>query len=219
MEVRNRLSSVYDAALACDLYTLNRDPNLTYDVLLPLISMVVKKHFPGLERTREDDMISDAMGSLYIQLLRRKYNHHEWNERHFTTFFWNVIKRQLYDSINAINKSHYPPGMLAPPHMIHPIDVENHMYLEQLPGFVRDIVTKRFRFTGRELQACMYVLDRLLTGSQIVAAYLKRIIGVDDPEFFVTYVVVLIRSSIYELKIQGGVYVFRDIFYSKYSYE
>jgi hypothetical protein len=103
--------------------------------------------------------------------------------------------------------------------MLYPTDVENHIYLEQLPGYLRDLVVERFRFVGYELQACMYILDRLLTGSKIVVAYMKRVIGIKDPDFFISYVVVMIRKTIYDMKIASGRYRFNNVFENAYVVE
>jgi hypothetical protein len=71
------------------------------------------------------------------------------------------------------------------------------------------VVTKKIRFKGYELQACMYVLDRILQGARIVPAYLKRDLDIKDPEFFVSYVVVMLRNALYDMKHQGS---FRNAF-------
>lgn len=182
------------------------------------MKVVIKKLFPGIEYELDDILIADAVSALYQSVMRRKYESNG-DDNHFTGYFFNVIKRQMYNSLNDKTSFEHPAATITPSRVIHPLDVENHIYLEQLPGFIRDAVVARIRFTGRELQACMYVLDRLLTGSNIVSAYLKRGIGVQDPEFFVTYIVVLMRSSIYDLKIRGGRYVLNDVFSNRFAFE
>lgn len=220
-EVQKLLSGSYDSVLVCDLYHLGRDSNLIFELMMPLIIIVMRRHYLGVGRMAEDELVTDAMGGLYTALRKRVYDAKFVDHRHFTAYFWNIIRRELSDTLGAYHRLHHPPTTIEVEHprMIQPQEVENHIYLEQLPVFVRDIVIKQIRFSGRELQACLYVLDRILTGARIVLAYMKRLIGVSDPEFFVSYIVVKIRMTIYELKLRGGTLVFRDVFSDRYAFE
>jgi hypothetical protein len=181
--------------------------------------IVLRKHFLGLEGSRQDEMITDTLAYLYDHIRLRKYDDDTPSVERFFTYFYTIIKRQLINTFNEIVSYERPKGCIKPARMLYPQDVENHIYLNQLPGYIRDLVVDSFRFDGLELQACMYVLDRLLNGSKIVVAYMKRMIGVKDPEFFISYVVVMIRKTIYEMKIASGRYRFNNVFVNAYEIE
>ena len=210
----------YDSLLACDLYWKSSNTELIYTYLLPLVRIVISKEFPVLDDAQNDEVLSDAACYLFEYVHKRKYEHTEANEGHFTGYFYTIIKRQMYWSLNEVQRFAYlPPDTNIPtPRLVHPRDVENHIYLEQLPGYVRSLVIKRFRFRESELAACMYVLDQVLTGERIVLAYIRRDLNISDPEFFVTYVLVILRSTIYKLKLTGHHYCFSDVFYTNFEY-
>lgn len=170
------------------------------------MSIVRQQQYPYLEQDLAEECLADASVYLYQQLTRRTYQHTHGDPDHFTNHFYTIIKRQLYKTVMEVQQFTYLPAGSEPdksPKPIHPWDVEQHIYLEQLPGQVRDLVMRKIRFEGQEYQACLYVLDRVLTGARIVPAYMKNELNVRDPNFLVTYMVVVLRSTLYDLKLQN----------------
>ena len=215
-EVKKMIWTLYDSSLACDLYQHDCDSDLIFYFLAPVLRIVLLRCIFGLDEEARESLITDAMAPLFINIVERRYNPDTWDDNHFTNFFYMVIKRQYFETLNSDKRFERPPVAMLPSRLIHPQDVINHIYLGQIPGIVREEVSKGFRFQGRDLLACMYVLDRLLTGSQVVTSYMKRTFTINDPNFIISYVLVRIRGTIYQMKIKGGRYVFGDIFANMY---
>jgi len=189
------------------------ESSLCYDFLLPLVSIAWQTKFSSVGVEHRDEVFSDAAAYLAIQLARRTYNEYRWDDNHFTYHFLTIVRRQMYKSVSSLLDKVPGDVVFEPSRPMHPREMERHIYLEQLPGELMREVTKKFRFKGRELQACMYVADRILQGARVVPAYLRRDLDIADPQFFVSYVVVLLRNALYDMKLQGS---FRTSFSAGY---
>lgn len=204
LELRESMTTLLDKPLACDLYRWSSDLGLIYHYLLPLVRIVARKTIRAVADELEEEVMADAAANLYIQLARRTYDSDEWDPDHFINHYYAIVRRHIIEAFRDVviilpEKYEQP----QPPRMLHPYDVENHLYLLQIPDVIRQHASNRIRFSGAEKDACLYLIDRILTGTRIVLPYLTNELHLREPEFYVTYIVVILRATIYDLKLEG----------------
>ena len=81
-------------------------------------------------------------------------------------------------------------------------DVENRIFLNELKGLVGDRVLGRIRFSGLAWDACRYILECVLGERRVVEYHLRRYYGLKNPSFYVDYIEVLLRESLYDFRSQ-----------------
>ena len=78
--------------------------------------------------------------------------------------------------------------------------VENRIFLNELKGIVESSVLGRVRFSGLVGEACGYILACFLGERRIVEYHLRRRYGLKNPRFYIDYVEVLLRDSLYDVR-------------------
>lgn len=207
--------SDYDNDLCHDLYWCSDDLDLIFELMQPLVRVVLLSTMNNLDEDQVEEYTSVGNLSLFEALAHRKYKSDYDDPNHFYLYFYTTLRGDFLRSYYKVK--HFVPEtgserMFRPARLIHPFDVERHIYLEQIPSEVAGIVIDRIRFDGNDLQACLYALSRILDNKTPVVNFMRRDLKVRDPEFLVSYVLVLVRSALYEMRLQSRPsfnYVFR----------
>jgi hypothetical protein len=80
-------------------------------------------------------------------------------------------------------------------------DVEDVIFLDELPVVLRKMILGTLRFPGEKTQgAVKYILDRIFNGEPIVDNWLKIHYDIDNPEFLVEHVRICLKLSLYEIR-------------------
>lgn len=203
-ELETVLNREYDVDICHGLYFADPyDLEGLYISMIPLVKIVISKEVFWPTPDLIDEVQQAGMVGLYEALKYRKYmSRQEKGADHFGVFFYTTVKRAVYDILCHLKMTPDDGSEFLPEvsRMIHPNDVLNHLYLEQLPRLIRIMVKSRIRFQGNEGIACKYILDRVLKGADIALGFLKRDLKIKNPQFFIDYILVLVRWSLYRLK-------------------
>lgn len=209
------MTSDYDNDLCHDLYRMSDDLVLTFELMQPLVRVVLLSTMNNLDEDQLEEYTSVGNLSLFEAISQRKYKSDQDDPNHFYLYFFTTLRG---DFIKSYWKTkHFVPEtgsekMFRPARLVHPFDVERHIYLEQIPSEVSGLVIDKIRFDGNDLQACLYALSRILDNKIPVVNFMKRDLKVKDPEFLVSYVLILVRATLYEMRLQSRPsfnYVFR----------
>lgn len=198
------LKAPYDAELCCHLYWTADSYDLLYECMLPLVRIVLRREM--FDHAEDEDYYADGFETLSYNLMYHKYDHDGEDPGSFNSFFYMAIRRAVvarYWADKYAMPFDHSESWRPQSQTLHPYDIENQMYLEQLPNHVTQLVLDRIRFTNRELNACLYFLNQLMTGGKIIYYYVKNDLGVQDPDFYLNYVLVLLRSTLHSMKLQG----------------
>ena len=78
-------------------------------------------------------------------------------------------------------------------------DVENEIFLEELPGAILNQFIQEVRFTGKLRDACIYIAECLLTGYAVDWSVLYKQ-DIFNAKFFVSYVTVTCRRLLWDYR-------------------
>ena len=202
VHLQRLLDLSYDSDLCYDLYRIGN-----YDVLLelmvPLARTVLSIEMKGLSDELFDEYLSSSIVTLCENIRNRKYDDSTPDPDRFTNFFYTAVKRTLSSDYWSTKLFIPESGSECYTHRVRFIthqDIDNRIFLAQLPYEIYHLVESRIRFDGKEYEACLYVLERILQGKRVVAYKMKKQYGIQDYLFFIRYVQILIRSVLYEMK-------------------
>jgi hypothetical protein len=80
-----------------------------------------------------------------------------------------------------------------------PQDVEDRLYLEEIPGVVRERVMASMRFPVRH-GAVKYIVDRFFTHQRVSHNWLRKFYKISDPSFLVQHVRIRVKMVLMELQ-------------------
>lgn len=81
-----------------------------------------------------------------------------------------------------------------------PYDVEDAIFVEELPRSLALDISSSLRFGGKAREASVYVFRRLLHGKAVLPIWLSRAYEISEPEFFIDHVKVCIRRHLYDAR-------------------
>jgi hypothetical protein len=207
---------VYEEELACDIYHTSRDSELILYYLLPLVGKACRSYIWDVVMPADrDEILGNCINHVFYALVRRAYRGPR-NPDDFTRMWFSVVKYEVvrnFEFLTWNQRLEIPPDFPVDSfpqssRVIHPNDVLNHLYLQQLPSHVLFLVENEVRFEGAEEKACRYIAKQLITGQEIVRAYLSRDFRIPRGriDFFVDYVQYLIRKILFEIGEEGHPY-------------
>lgn len=198
----------YDQQAAYDAYmkycdTDDREALLeAFDRVIPLIYTILKGEFK-FSYLEKEDLFEEAAKDIWRRLQDKYYKGDPGN----LTVVVLLIARSAMN--NFARRFGYPVQIfdyngLKPSYATFdsPALAIYRVFLEELPGLVRDSVLDRIRFGGHMYETCMYVLDQYLNERDISHYVTKKKFNAsgDDTLLAIDYVKVLIRDSLYNLR-------------------
>lgn len=190
------------------------DLSLAWREAVPAIGVVYSRAgFDDTGRITEAEYISTAACRIYSELENRAFKGEHQNSYSFylQRISMNAFLRETSEwTANRVIDFDYH-GPQAPAGRVRSIaDVEQHIYLNQLPALLEDMVTDKIRFDGLKFEACVYALRQVLASKVASPRWMKKAYGLarEEADMLVDYVTIRIRLSLYEIRDniwEGGV--------------
>lgn len=179
------------------------------ETALPVLGVVLSMHFrrlkPGCEEY--DEIISSVPARLFLHIIKDRFYQEYYEEpasqfSYLFTYFYYEILNVLKKCKRLASLHHDVPctSFLAFNFEAASTSTECRVHVSELPRHIKDTVIKRIRFCGDERDLCVFLVESLVDGKGIPAVILRQRWGVRDPEFFSSYIRVLIRSVLLEMK-------------------
>lgn len=171
------------------------------------VTIRVRKHY--FRRVRLDiceDLIQSSVIELWDVFSRKSVPHS--NVAVFHSFINTVVHRKMAktfalaydDAPKSLDANRYVEEQFS--RMPSSEDSEDSLFVQELPEALKWRVVERVRFrTKNAREAVSDILDRILIYKEpVVESWLKRKWGVEDPQFLLEHVLVLLRDELYKVR-------------------
>lgn len=185
------------------------DDNSIVMYLKRYVIMYIKSNYKHLGDDVCGDLVQAVLTELWKVIVARKIP--ETNIFVYHSFINTVMRRAASKEFNTVyghSPREIPYEMYESRYFnrdITPKDIEDQIFLEELPNALRKRISKKSRFQNKYYQeAIAYILERILTQTRIVPDYLKRQFGFNNSviRFLTEHVYVLLRIELYDIRLQ-----------------
>jgi len=169
----------------------------------PLVDLTRSVYFNDLPKQDAEEVISSMLESIVIFVDERRFLPGDPKS------LMSVIVRHLHnvgiDAVRSINSFKRPFDYLAegvdPPsgRINSPYQIFSAIYLKEVIGSVDKLVKLRIRFGGSKKDMCEDILESRLTSNPVFSDRLKHVYRCKNPDFFIGYVDLLIKHSLYKI--------------------
>lgn len=178
--------------------------------LLPFVSLVVWEHFPWISDSDFEDITSLA-ATKYWELLRTKRIKINQIRRTYS-FLHITTRRVILDSKKAMQPSgaHLETTDLTSAKEVFGAESRDHsvpwladisMFIDSFPERIAARIMERNRFPSVTEPVIRYVVVRGLAGEKVAEETLVNVFQIKgNPRFYVNYLLVLFRDTLYELR-------------------
>jgi hypothetical protein len=201
----------YDGELCFAMYMNYKDGIVTDDELVTYVKryalMYVQSHYRRLGPDVCDDLLQSALMSVWSVI--KKQNLPEKDVNTFHSYLNTVIRRAVSrefgavygQSLSELSHEQYDSGLGN--RDVTPGDVEDRIFLEELPEAIVKAIRKKIRFSEPEWrEATEYILERMMSNRRVVTDLIKRQWRLNNPQikFLRDHVSVMIRDTLYGFK-------------------
>ena len=191
---------------------LKEDAYTAFEKFMPLVhselTMGVKSRiFKSLPEIDMDGVKSHASYKIWDKIINRKMRVEK-----YTAYLQKVIRDSIYDVFREIKSQSVPAEHVHWPVYFGIREVENQIFLSELPEAVIKKFESKLRFNGevegKVKDACLYVANELTQqhrdseriAENVLRKRIKSIYRVEDPQFVIDYVIVAFRSILMDVK-------------------
>lgn len=163
--------------------------------IVPLVFMIIQERFYNLSDFDRDDVYSITVHKMYEALKAGAIPHQS-----FYYYLRTSIRHTILDCLPLLRQEVFPAEAASISKRFRTQrDAENSMFLHEIVGLMRTDISAHIRFSGKTRDACLYVLDRLISQQRVVPLVLKNTYEV-PPQFITDYVIVLCRSYLHRVR-------------------
>lgn len=173
------------------------------EFFIPIYTILQYRDMGWIPDNIRDDVLSEVYERLYMAILNDKQRPTEAT----SAYFFTVIRRAMIDAANkfrikTVRDHDYGDHPPLDQYYFGPREMEAAIVLQDLHDNLRVMILSQARFTGREYQACRYVLNRFLMDREPIkyAMETRYKIPGDRQDFFIDYIRVRLKLALLELK-------------------
>ena len=176
----------------------------TFESVLPILGIIIRKHFNGMQPDDLDDLVS--LGTMeYWKIVSGNKPPRPYSDAAHFNFYFKVGIRAMIKAMHA-NKSAVfdlrDNNAMPPVASCNFQNPEHAIFLDELPCIVYEKVMERVRFEGEEYEVCDYIARCIIFKEDDVKRFQIRKIGgkVTNAQFFEEYVGMLVKGVMDEVK-------------------
>ena len=176
--------------------------------LLPLVNKVIREQFPWISDSDMED-ISSAAVLKYWELLKREKIRLTYPRATYA-FLILVTRRTILDTRRSLQKSGSEldttdmskvKQVFGPLNRVHKVTwlADISMFIESFPERITKHMKDKNRFPKVTTAVIEYFITRGLADETVAEETLENNFGIKNPDFYISYLTVLFRDSLYEL--------------------
>lgn len=196
--------SIKESKTPRDLRRLEDLKTECYESVLPILGIIIKKHFALMQPDDLDDLIS--LGALeYWKVINGNKPPRPYSDSAHFNFYFKVGIRAMIKAMQA-NKCDVfdlrQNNALPPIASFNFMNPDHGIFLKELPQIVFDQIMGKVRFRGKEYEVCEYIAKCMVFRDSDVKRFQIRNIGgkITNAQFFEEYVGLLYKQAMEELK-------------------
>jgi hypothetical protein len=179
------------------------------DVMLcvaPLIHILATTRFRWVKNDDMEDPKARAFCDL-LHLLGVKYKNRMYaTDKQFHFDCWWTVYRAFNKELRFNKPEELNRDDLEHSRMPHPQDFDRLNWMDRVKEDIRAMVLEQVRFSEAEFGVCEYALRALLDNRRPNFTVIARDYGLSHADFYVDYVKVLIRKSLYDIRDNPATY-------------
>lgn len=203
----------YDANLGFHLHNARFPVDDVMLCVAPLIHILATTRFRWVKNEEMEDPKARAFCDL-MHLLGVKYKNRTYQyEKQFHYDCWWTVYRSFNRELRFNKPQELDMDNLDHSRMPHPKDLDRINWLEHVKEDIRAMVLEQVRFAEAEFGVCEYILRALLDDRRAVPTVILRDYGLRHADFYIDYVRILIRKSLYDIRDNPATYdsLLRDL--------
>lgn len=201
----------YDQEVSLSLYRQYLDGDLPVNELLTylyrFVVIALRDSYPRTPHTLMEDLAQEALLRVWTTVERRLIpsdavgRFHGYMRRIVTNAAAKVFREE--EDLDKLDSAWYDADNIQR-RFSSAWDVENKLFIEDLPRVVRSRVLFDFRFPDPDRrEAAAYIIDCLFAGKRIVRKWLEVRYNISDPDFVIDHVCIRVRMALWGLREQG----------------
>jgi len=188
-----------------------KDPDCVESAIslsLPVAGCVIAKEFPWLSEDHYlfDDALSQVVFRLYRMFLSDGfYEDYEDRPESLFSYLYGVFRFEIVGLLKKDKQDSHPPEDQYYPQFQTSVNnspnaIMVRVLFSEIPSYVLRLVSKRVRFQGRDREVCIFLARNLVQGRGVPTVEIKERWGTWRLPFLQSYVVVLIRMTLEEVR-------------------